>query len=62
MRQAILRNAITGATVKVYATTESSYCERGKAVWVDEFFTPYGEVDNPAFGYEVVFPPWETKQ
>jgi hypothetical protein len=56
MRQATLRNKVTGVEVRVHATTEHPDSSYGKAVWVDDENNAYCEVDakfgNPF--YEII--------
>lgn len=44
-RTATLRNRLTGAEVKVHATTKHPDCSYGHAVWVDNDDNAYCEVD-----------------
>lgn len=56
MRQATLRNIVTGEEVKVHATTDHPDSSYGIAVWVDDDNNAYCEVDaiigNPF--YEII--------
>ena len=45
MRQATLRNKVTGVEVRVHATTEHPDSSYGRAVWVDDDNNAYCEVD-----------------
>ena len=48
MRQATLRNKVTGVEVRVHATTEHPDSSYGRAVWVDDDNNAYCEVDAKA--------------
>ena len=53
MKRATLKNVINGQTVEVFATTESSASSYGRAVWCDDDWNAYCEVDNPSPFYEI---------
>lgn len=46
MRQATLRNKVSGVEVRVHATTEHPDSSYGHAVWVDDNNNAYCEVDS----------------
>lgn len=50
MKKAILTNKITGVSVEVHESFESSNCSYGHSVWVDNDGFPYCQVgSNPIF-------------
>lgn len=50
MKKAILTNKITGVSVEVHESFESSSCSYGHSVWVDNEGFPYCQVgSNPIF-------------